>query len=194
MSSLQPAAVEGAPSGWNTELLEAIYELVFSTPDREVAGVLVGIGSERTGGLPLVRAAIPATQGFTVGQASQFNNETWAQVNGDMARFYQALEPVGWYVSRPGCGTGLTSADIANHTRWFSRSDQILLIVDSQTHHATIYGWVSGQLTPVAHGAVTRQPGMRRRRRFPAAALGLLIIIGTTLGVVAFIFAQTLGG
>jgi hypothetical protein len=191
--SLQPS-VGGASTEWNTELLAALYELVFSTPDREVAGVLVGIGAEQTGGLPLVRAAVPATQGFTVGQASQFTSQTWAQAHADMARYYQALEPVGWYVSRPGYGTGLMEADVVNHSRWFARPDQILLIVDSSTHHAAIYGWVAGRLTAVAHGAVTRRAGMRRRKRFPAAAVGLLIIIGITLGVICFIFAQTLGG
>jgi len=30
------------PAEWDSELLKALYELVFSSTDREVAGVLVG--------------------------------------------------------------------------------------------------------------------------------------------------------
>src|SRR5450755_1427903 len=107
MSFANPSIGEAA-SSWDSELLSALYTLMFSSPDREVAGVLVGQSADATRRMPLVRAAIPAAHGFATGQASAFAHQTWAQVHAEMARYYPDLESVGWYVSRPGHGVGLT--------------------------------------------------------------------------------------
>src|SRR5438105_1623989 len=102
------ASLADAPVEWDAGLLKALYELVFSAPDRELAGVLVGVPSEESSsGMPFIRAAIPATQGFIPGQASLFVHQTWAQIHATMGRHYPGLETVGWYVSRPGQGIGL---------------------------------------------------------------------------------------
>jgi hypothetical protein len=183
------------PVEWDDGLLKVLYGLVFSAPDREVAGVLVGVPPEgsRTG-LPLVRAAIPATQGFIVGQAALFVHQTWAQVHATMARHYPGLETVGWYVSRPGQGTALTQADALNHRRWFSRPDQILFVVDSTAHRAAIYAWGSGRLVKVTEGPIARRYTRPPRPRFPVAGISLLAVLGVALGAIGFIVAQALGG
>jgi hypothetical protein len=181
------------PVRWESDLLRALYELVFSAPDREVAGMLVGIPG--TGNrFPMVRAAIPATEGYAPGQASVFAHQTLAQVHATMARHYQQLEVVGWYVSRPGAGVGLTEADTINHARWFARPDQILLVVDSQSHQVAIYVWRDQQLIQLTSGVIARRRDRPAPARFPAAALTLLIIIGIALGAIAFVIAQAFGG
>ncbi len=194
MATVQPSIVD-APVDWDAGVLKALYELVFSTPDRELAGVLVGVpsaGSET--GLPLIRAAIPATQGFMPGQASLFVHQTWAQVHATMARYYGGLEAVGWYVSRPGQGTGLTESDVLNHQRWFARRDQVLLVVDSLSHHAALYAWSNGRLVRVTEGAVARRYTRPPRPGLPVAGIGLLAVLGIAIGIVAFLVAQVLGG
>jgi hypothetical protein len=193
-ATVQPAVAD-APIDWDAGVLKALYGLVFSMPDREVAGVLVGVppaGTET--GLPFIRAAIPATQGYMPGQASLFLHQTWAQVHATMARHYAGLEAVGWYVSRAGQGTGLTEADVLNHRRWFARPDQVLLVVDSLTHHAAVYAWSGGQLVQLTEGAVARRYTRPPRSGFPLAGVGLLVVLGVALGIVAFVIAQALGG
>lgn len=189
------SSLAGAPVQWDSGLLKALYELVFASPDREVAGVFVGGRSEESGTrLPSVRAAIPATQGFAPGRAAMFAHQTWAEVHATIARHYPGLETVGWYVSRPGRGTALEEEDFINHTRWFSRPDQILLVVDSRTHQAAMYVWIAGELTQATEGPVARRYTRPSRPRFPLAGVGMLLVLGVTIGAISFIVAQAIGG
>src|SRR5436190_734385 len=115
-----PASIANGPGpGWEDGVLSSLYRVAFSTPDREVGGVLVGVGAT-DGRPPQIQAIIPAAEGYTPGQASNFTHQTWAFVHETMARHYEGLEIVGWYVSRPGAGTELTPGDLANHHRWFT--------------------------------------------------------------------------
>lgn len=194
MSAISPLVSE-PPAEWDAGVLKALYELVFSQPDREVAGVLVGVPAAGTeNGLPFVRAAIPTTQGFMPGQASLFVHETWAQVHATMARYYPGLETVGWYVSRPGLGTNPTESDILNHSRWFARRDQLLMIVDSVSHRAAMYVWDHGRLVQLTDGPIARRYARPPRPRFPAAGVGVLALMGIVIGIIAFVIAQALGG
>jgi proteasome lid subunit RPN8/RPN11 len=195
MESSHIAAAPETPVDWDSDLLKALYDLVFSTPDHEVAGVLVGTranGSSR--GLPVVRAAIPATEGYVPGQAAMFEHEVWAHVNATMARHYAGLDVVGWYVSRPDHGTTLTAADANNHARWFARRDQVLMVVDSRTYRAAIYAWTADGLAQVSEGPVARRYTRPRRLGFPVAGVALLAVIGMALGALAFLIAQAIGG
>jgi proteasome lid subunit RPN8/RPN11 len=190
-----PPSIADARVEWDTGLLKALYELVFSQPDREVAGVLVGIRPDDSeSGLPFIRAAIPTTQGFMPGQAALFVHETWAHVHATMGRYYRGLETVGWYVSRPGCGTAPTEADVLNHGRWFSRADQVLMIVDSSTHQAAVYAWSRGRLARLTAGPIARRYTRAPRPTFPLAGLSVLALLGIVMGVIAFVIAQALGG
>ncbi len=189
------AALTESTADWDSELLRALYQLVFSSPDREVAGVLVGSPAEQSEtGLPVVRAAIPATQGFVPGEASMFAHITWAHINETMARYYPGLETVGWYVSRPGHGTGLIPQDVANHARWFGRPGQILLVVDSLSHRAALYADGRGGLVQLTEGPVARRYTHAPKPGFPYAATGVLALGGVTFGALAFLIAQALGG
>jgi hypothetical protein len=182
---MQPSsAVADSPADWDSEVLRALYQLVFAAPDRELAGVLVG-SSDSGSGLPVVRAAIPATQGFAPGDASMFAYVTWAHVHAAMARYYPGLDTVGWYISRPGNGTGLRPEDLANQRRWFDRSGQILLVVDSLSHR---------RLTALTEGPVARRYTHPPRPRYPVAGVGVLAVSGVAFGAFSFLIAQALGG
>jgi len=158
-------------------------------------GVLAGVPPGGSGsGLPLVRAAVPATQGVMPGQASLFVHQTWAQVHATMARHYPGLETIGWYVSRRGQGTALTEPDLLNHRRWFSRPDQILLVVDSVSHRAAVYAWSGGQLAQLTEGPVDRRYMRPTRSAFPLVGVGILAVLGIAIGVLAFVIAQAFGG
>jgi proteasome lid subunit RPN8/RPN11 len=189
------SAIADTPAEWDSDLLKALYELVFSSPGTEVAGVLVGnsLANGRSR-LPMVRAAIPAAEGFLPGQAAVFTHQTWSQVHAAMARHYEGLEPVGWYISRPGHGTELMQPDVANHHRWFTRPDQILLAVDSRSHRAAIYGWAGETLQLISEGPIARRYTRPPRPRFPSAAIALLVLIGVIGGALAFLLTQLTGG
>jgi proteasome lid subunit RPN8/RPN11 len=195
MASSHLAATADTPVDWDSDLLKALYDLVFSTPDREVAGVLVGTRADAAAGsLPVVRAAIPATEGYVPGQAALFEHQVWAQVNATMARHYAGLDVVGWYVSRPDHGTTLTAADVANHGRWFGRRDQVLMAVDSRRYRAAIYGWSTQGLTQLSEGPIARRYTRPPRLGFPTAAVALLAVTGMAFGALAFLIAQAIGG
>jgi proteasome lid subunit RPN8/RPN11 len=194
MAPSASALVDAAPD-WDSEVLRALYQLVFASTDREVAGVLVGSPPDpRGGGLPVVRAAIPATQSFVRGEASTFAYVTWAHVHDAMARYYPGLDTIGWYVSRPGGGTALTTADLANHRRWFDRPGQIVLVVDSLSHRAALYGQEGHELVPLTEGPVARRYTHPPRPRFPLAGIAVLAVAGIGTGAFSFLIAQALGG
>jgi len=168
-----------------------LYEVAFSATDREMAGVLVGLPTVG-GGASSVQAVIPASHGHTPGQAAMFSHATWAYVHQTMARHYQGLEVVGWYVSRPGQGTTLLDADLVNHQRWFTRPDQVVLVFDSQTHRGSLYAWGAGGLAQIHEGPVTRRYARPERRRAPVGALCFLVALGAFLGAVSFLLIQTI--
>jgi proteasome lid subunit RPN8/RPN11 len=182
-----------APStGWDDGVLASLYEVAFAAPDREVAGVLVG--TPPAGGMPpQIHAVIPAAEGQLPGQAAQFTHQTWAYVHQAMADHYHGLEVVGWYVSRPGKGTDLRDGEQANHLLWFSRGQQILLILDSRRHRGALYAPAvsGGRLVQLHEGPVARRyarPSQPAGR--PLAALAILICLGILLGALGFIVVE----
>lgn len=180
-------------ANWDDGVLASLYQVAFSAPDREVAGVLVGTPSG-PGLSPQIHAVIPAAEGHLRGQGSQFTHQTWAYVHQTMADHYQGLEVVGWYLSRPGGGTTLQDPEQANHLLWFSRGQQILLVLDSLTHRGALYAPAgpSGRLIEVHEGPVsrrhTRPPAQRQGR--PLAALAILICLGVLAGALLFVVSE----
>lgn len=174
-----------ASPDWDEGVLASLYQAAFATSDREVAGVLVG--SPAAAGAPQIRAVIPAAEGLQVGQAAQFTHQTWAHVHQAMADHYQGLEVVGWYLSRPGQGTGLTDADTANHHRWFGLPHQVLLMLDSRSLRGALYTPGPTGLVQVHEGPVARRYTNPAPSTGVAAAVALLVTIGVLLG--AFVFA-----
>lgn len=183
-------AVAESPD-WERGVLESLYEVAFSATDREIAGVLVGVPAP-AGSPSSVQAVIPASHGHTPGQAAMFSHETWAYVHQAMGRHYRGLEVVGWYVSRPGQGTALLEADLLNHQRWFTRADQILLVLDSRAYRGSLYAWANGGLRQVHEGPVARRYVRPGREGPPVAALCFLVVLGILLGAIAFLLVHSI--
>jgi proteasome lid subunit RPN8/RPN11 len=182
------ADLDPAP-GWSDGVLASLYEVAFATPDREVAGVLVGtVGGP--GQPPQVRAVIPAAQGLQPGQASQFTHQTWAYIHETMGRHYAGLEVMGWYLARPGMGTELLDPDVANHQRWFGSPGQILLALDSRAYRGALYQRHGTAMTRLHEGPVERRYTRPAREGRPAAALMLLTVLGIALGSLGFLLYQ----
>jgi proteasome lid subunit RPN8/RPN11 len=185
------AITDDTSPGWESGVLASLYEVAFATPDREVAGVLVGTPAV-DGHPPTVQAVVPASQGIQPGQASQFNHETWAYIHDTMARHYGGLEVVGWYLSRPGMGTELLDADITNHQRWFTSPRQVLLTLDSRAHRGALYQAHDRRLVRLHEGPVARRYTQPQPPRGIGAAVALLAVIGMALGALLFLLTQVL--
>lgn len=129
---------------WRRDVLEALQREVFEHPDREVGGVLVGELVD--GRLPLVNALIPVLRARAHERVA-FDHAAWSRVHEAMARHYPTQLVLGWYVSRPAHGVFLSETDLATHQHYFSRPDQVVLIIDGATHEGGLFGW---------HGAAIR--------------------------------------
>lgn len=185
-----PVGVGGtAASGFAPGVLSSLYEVAFSTPDREVAGVFAG-NPGPSGSLPGIHAVIPAAQGTGLGQAAVFGHDVWAVVHQAMARHYVGLEIVGWFISRPGHGTDPGPADLANHSASFGQPHQVLLVLDSRAHRGALYGWHEGRLFQLHEGPVERRWTRPPRPRAPIAAVTVLAVLGVLLGTVLFLLTQ----
>ena len=195
MQSSEAALAVPAPD-WDSELLYALYQLVFSSPDREVAGVLVGSPADQSEtGLPVVRAAIPATQSFVPGEASMFAYMTWAHVHEAMARVLRGLETVGWYVEPTGTRNGSDPAGCGPTPRAMVAGRQGQILYNSVVgRRAALYGYGPGGLVPLTEGPVARRYTHPAKPRLPLAATGVLAVAGATCGALVFLIAQALGG
>jgi proteasome lid subunit RPN8/RPN11 len=165
---------------WSRGVLESFYRVVFSRPDTEIAGLLVG----RTGaaGSAQVAAVIPLHEGGFFGAGAAFSHQGWAYAHGLMARHYPGLEIVGWYVSRPGAGTAMSAGEIAAHERWFAQPHAIALIVDSTAMRGALVGRRDGQLVELHEGPIERRYTHRPRVGSPWRAYALLAVCGAGIG------------
>ncbi|HEY4095785.1 MAG TPA: hypothetical protein VGM33_09755 [Baekduia sp.] len=185
------AITDDTTPDWESGVLASLYQVAFATPDREVAGVLVGIpGTD--GQSPTVRAVVPAAQGTQVGQASLFTHQTWAVIHNTMARHYAGLEVVGWYLSRPGMGTDLVEADVTNHQRWFDSPKQVLLTLDSRAHRGALYQTLPQGLVRMHEGPVARRHARPAPSPGVGAAVAVLAVLGVALGALLFLVTQLL--
>src|SRR5262245_42626594 len=108
----------------------SIYPHVFQNADREVGGVLVGLAPAGGGGLPRVRAAIPAIAADEQRATLTFTQDAWEHVHRVLDRDHPDLQIVGWYHSHPGFGIFLSEHDLFIHRNFFSGRSQIALVVD----------------------------------------------------------------
>lgn len=174
-------SVDALPD-WSSGVLASFYRLVFAHPDATVGGLLVGHTGPAGGAL--VDAVIPF-EGASADAA--FAHAGWAYAHAIMARHYPGLEIVGWYVSRPGGGTGLSDAELAGHAHWFHRPHQVALVVDSGSRQGALYGWRDGRLTALHEGPIHRRYTHAPPARSPWRAYLLLALCGAGIGAAAHV-------
>jgi proteasome lid subunit RPN8/RPN11 len=181
-----PLAVEHTVvPDWDRGVLNALYELAFATPGVEVGGVLVG-RDQGPGHPPRIDAVIPAMEARTSREHAVFTHDVWAYVYERMGRYYQGLEIVGWYVSRPGGLGQLTQLDQAIHQQWFRHPRQIVMVFDSGCYHGALWTWSPEGLRLVQEGRVSRRYLRSRSTAVAPTVLVTLVLLGVLFGLALF--------
>ena len=118
-----------------------------STPEREVAGLLLGQARERNHCLEVIITQAlrgQATQGTPV--SVQLSFESWKYFIEAKAARYPHLATVGWYHTHPGLGTFLSPTDELAHMSFFGKPWQVALVVDPLQGHWTFFHHQAGKL------------------------------------------------
>lgn len=179
------------------EVREEIYEHVFSSPDAEVAGVLVGPPSKS--GPIIVSGRIEASDADNQLASVTFTHESWSAIYEDLEKNHDGMEIVGWYHSHPGFGIFLSDHDLFIHQNFFSGERQVAFVVDPLSAEEGIFGWDGGAVEKLSERPTDRKPVTReaptrpvatqapsRRTRMLAGVIALLIfgaIIGVGVGL-----------
>ncbi len=127
------------------EIRADIYAHVMSSPDAEVAGILVG-RVDRVGGRADVRGTIRAD--YAVGEHASvtFTHETWDRVIAQQEEHFPSERIVGWYHSHPNFGIFLSEHDRFIHNNFFSDGFHLAYVVDPIRKREGMFGWRGGEL------------------------------------------------
>jgi hypothetical protein len=176
--------------------LDLLYEIVFSRPDLERSGILVG--RLNPGSIPAVAAVIPLRDAARSRRAA-IGHAEWAYALESMAAYYQGLEIVGWWVSRPGGRARAGKTDAETHSQFFHVRDQVLLLFDTSSRTAAVFSEDEHDRLRCVHrdrvrpraltGAaahIAAPPGLHRRGA-SWAAISLVGAAGSIAGVVLWL-------
>jgi proteasome lid subunit RPN8/RPN11 len=134
----------GNVPGLTARALERIYQHVWSHPDNEVGGVLVG--EDLGDGSAIVVGSIPALAATGQRDSITFTHEAWQQIHRRLDHDYPGKHIVGWYHSHPGFGIFFSEHDKFVHRFFFSSPHQIGLVVDPLAGEQGIFGWRDGEV------------------------------------------------
>jgi proteasome lid subunit RPN8/RPN11 len=133
---------------------EKICNHVFSSLEAEVGGVL--IGHLREDGSPLVSDIIPALEADGARARVTFTHDAWAQIHHALDLDHPGKEILGWYHSHPGFGIFLSDHDLFIHRNFFSRPEQVAIVVDPHVGLEGVFVWRSGEIVKQAEGETLR--------------------------------------
>jgi len=149
--------LEGAV--WRHGVRDAIYDHVFSSPDAEVGGFLLGsVGDDAKLRIAESRPAVAARMTAT---SVTFTQDDWADVLAHLERSEQEWRIVGWYHSHPGYGIFLSGFDLFIHQNFFAHAGQVAHVVDPIGGRDGLFGWRDGQVVKFAEH-VTERPALGR--------------------------------
>jgi proteasome lid subunit RPN8/RPN11 len=137
---------------------EKIYDHVFSSLDAEVGGVLVG--HLREDGSPRVTDIIPALEADGARARVTFTHEAWSVIHATLDRDHPGEEIIGWYHSHPGFGIFLSEHDLFIHRNFFTRAEQIAIVVDPHAGSEGLFVWRDGEVVKAGEEPTPR-PGER---------------------------------
>ena len=117
-----------------------------SSPDREVAGVLVGPPPEKQpDGRYVVHIidTIIAKHTKMHGASVTYTPESWRYVNDKLAEMYPNDEAVivGWYHTHPGFGIFLSGMDQFIHQNFFTQIWHVALVLDPLARRSGFFCW-----------------------------------------------------
>jgi proteasome lid subunit RPN8/RPN11 len=97
-----------------------------------------------------VLAALPATSQDHGPVHFTFTADSWAQLHQDRNSRYPQLDIVGWFHTHPGLGVFYSGDDVIVHSAAFTLPWHVGLVVDPIRLEACFFGWVNGELAPLA--------------------------------------------
>jgi proteasome lid subunit RPN8/RPN11 len=117
-----------------------------SSPNREVAGVLIGPRPEKQpDGRYVVRIIDTIIAKYTVMQGASvtYTPESWRYMNDKLAERYpdETAVMVGWYHTHPGFGIFLSGMDQFIHQNFFTQIWHIALVLDPQGRKSGFFCW-----------------------------------------------------
>ena len=131
--------------------LEQIRAHSVSNLQSELGGVLLGRAYRQDEGLIVeVQAAIPAVTADSGPVHFTFTADAWSQIHQDKEAQYPDLDIVGWFHTHPGLQVFYSSDDVVVHTAAFRMPWHVGLVVDPINNEACYFGWVAGELAPLA--------------------------------------------
>lgn len=131
--------------------LEQIRAHSVSNLQSELGGVLLGRAYRQDDGLIVeVQAAIPAVTADSGPVHFTFTADAWSQIHKDKEAQYPDLDIVGWFHTHPGLQVFYSSDDVVVHTAAFRMPWHVGLVVDPLNSEACYFGWVDGELAPLA--------------------------------------------
>ena len=110
------------------------YLLQYSASKGQKTGIAVLIGSsERAGGKRhlYIKGAIPLEEVSEKQGKYYFSEKTWGKIYEESEKYFQGLEIVGWFLSRPGIGLQNQMIMEETHRTYFSGADKVLFATDS---------------------------------------------------------------
>jgi proteasome lid subunit RPN8/RPN11 len=126
--------------------LRATQAHAMSSPDREVAGVLLGPPPEKQpDGRYVVHVIDSIIAKHTVmhGASVTYTPESWRYMNDKLAERYpdETVVMVGWYHTHPGFGIFLSGMDQFIHQNFFTQIWHIALVLDPLAKKSGLFCW-----------------------------------------------------
>lgn len=117
-----------------------------SSPNREVAGVLIGPRPEKQpDGRYVVRIIDTIIAKYTVMQGASvtYTPESWRYMNDKLMERYpdETAVMVGWYHTHPGFGIFLSGMDQFIHQNFFTQIWHVALVLDPQGRKSGFFCW-----------------------------------------------------
>lgn len=166
---------------------EQICNHVFSSLEAEVGGVLVG--RLLSDGSPRITGSIPALEAEGARSRVTFTHDAWSRIHEVLDKEFPGEDILGWYHSHPGFGIFLSEHDLFIHRNFFSRPEQIAVVVDPHSGKEGVFAWRAGEIVKLAEGDTLR-PGERPRAMDVAAAperslaaMGVYWLFGMLIGL-----------
>lgn len=170
---------------------EQICNHVFSSLEAEVGGVLVG--RLRADGSPRITGSIPALEAEGARARVTFTHDAWSRIHEVLDREFPSEDILGWYHSHPGFGIFLSEHDLFIHRNFFSRPEQIAVVVDPHSGREGVFAWRGGEIIKLAEEDTLR-PGERPKAVEAAAApkrslaaMGVYWLLGMLIGLLIWI-------
>jgi proteasome lid subunit RPN8/RPN11 len=119
--------------------------------DVELGGALLGKAYRHQGRVVVqVMAALPAVNQDHGPVHFHFSADSWKTLQHDRDTHYADLDIIGWFHTHPDLGVFYSGDDVVVHSAAFTLPWHVGLVIDPVRNEACFFGWVEGELTPLA--------------------------------------------